>query len=250
MKAFSTVTYDDQCREDFKRFFTGVQHNFGSVSVDCPYELPKVATFYQGSVQPPGPREMELFLSAGFRRNGNWLYSMHCADCKACVSIRQHVPSFLPDRNQKRVLKKNSDVTMELKYLTSDAENLALCEKFLRSRFPKDGNAALKYFRDFFLNSITMSYMVEYRAGGKLLGTGIIDAGSNWMNAVYFYFDPDFHRRSPGTLNILKLLEICCEENIEYLYLGYQIDEVRAMSYKKNFKPYQLLINDRWKTIS
>lgn len=212
----------------------------------CPYGLPQVATFYQGILSPLNQREMELFLAAGYRRNGNWLYTMHCRTCAACLSIRLQVPLFSPNRNQRRTLKRNCDVSVEIRPLMMAREHLQLCEKFLCARFPGEEHNAEKYFRDFFISTVTTSQLVEYRLGETLIGAAVIDFGDNWMNAVYFYFDPDLGRRSPGTFNILKLIELCAEKGIDYLYLGYHIEEISSMRYKRHFRPCQLLLGERW----
>ncbi len=88
---------------------------------------------------------------------------------------------------------------------------------------------------------------MQYRLDGRLVGASIIDIGENWRNAVYFYFDPDEGRRSLGTFNILPLLDFCRERGISYLYLGYYIQDVAAMSYKSAFKPYYLLQAGGWR---
>ena len=66
------------------------------------------------------------------------------------------------------------------------------------------------------------------------------------LNAVYYYFDPKEGNRSPGTLNILNLVDFCKSRNIKYVYLGYWVDSVKSMRYKANFKPHSLLINGSW----
>ncbi|MCI5143879.1 MAG: GNAT family N-acetyltransferase, partial [Candidatus Electrothrix sp. ATG1] len=90
-------------------------------------------------------------------------------------------------------------------------------------------------------------FEIRYRVADELLGVAIIDCSDDWLNAVYFYFDPDQGERSPGTLNILYLIEFCLRHEINYLYLGYWINKVKGMQYKTAFKPHELLIDDDWK---
>ena len=134
--------------------------------------------------------------------------------------------------------------------LHPDQETLDLCEKFLQNRYPRENNNSLGYYRDFFLNSIVNSAQVQYRVCGRLVGTSIIDIGYNWLNAVYFYFDPDESYRSLGTYNILQLVDLCLEWDVEYLYLGYLINSVPAMSYKSNFRPHYLLSDTKWTCVT
>lgn len=244
-----TFTYDEKCRGEFSSLISQVAHLFVSIDIGCPYGLPLVARFHQATFAPLSERAMELFLTAGYRRNGNCLYNMQCPNCSACIPIRLHSAEFRPNRNQKRTLKKNKDVEMAILPLQPDLETMELCEKFLKNRYPKENNNAPGYYRDFFLNRIVNSAQIQYRIGDRLVGTSIIDFGYNWLNAVYFYFDPDDSSRSLGTYNILQLLYLCREWEIDYLYLGYLIDSVPAMSYKSNFRPHYLLANEKWNCV-
>ncbi len=245
--------YDALCYQEFLQLYAKFSSSFMPVETRCPYGLSCCARFYQGRIPPLSDREMELFLFAGFRRNGNYLYSTHCPQCAACLPVRLFIPDFCANRNQRRTEKRNYDLEARILPLTATQENIALCEKFLMVRYPGNGkeeNDGASYFRDFFFNSITTTIQVEYRLAGRLLGSAILDVGQNWMNAVFFYFDPDENKRSPGTWNILFLINLCRLWKIDYLYLGYLIYEVSAMSYKKHFRPYQILVGDCWQTIS
>ncbi len=223
-----------------------VEHLFVSIDIDCPYGLPHVATFHQATFAPLSERAMELFLTAGYRRNGNCLYSMRCVDCSGCVPIRLHPSEFCSNRNQQRTYRKNKDVEITILPMQPDLENLELCERFLQARYPRENNTARGYYRDFFLNNIVNSAQLQYRVGSRLIGTAIIDIGYNWLNGVYFFFDPDESHRSLGTLNILHLVDLCLQWEIEYLYLGYYIESVSAMSYKSSFRPNYVFPVDKW----
>ena len=238
--------YDRQCGQEFSQLQHRLDRYFINMSMDCPYQLPYTATFYQALFGPITDHIMELFLSAGYRRNGNSLYTMRCADCSQCTPIRLQPDEFKPNRNQRRVAKRNSDISVHFNSVQMSEENLELCEHFLRSRYPQKNNTALGYYSGFFLNQIVTSLELHYRKKGRLLGNGIIDIGENWMNAVYFYFDTAEADRSLGTYNILTMIDFCLQKKIEYLYLGYFIEDLPAMDYKANFKPYYLKINADW----
>ncbi len=241
--------YDIQCAQEFELIKPRLDRFFAEMAVECPYHLPHDAVFYQALFSPIADRVMELFLASGYRRNGNCLYNMHCPDCKSCIPIRLHVREMLPNRNQKRVLKKNQDVEVEFAPIEATDENIVLCEKFLRQRYPNKNNDGMSYYSGFFLNKIVQGMEVRYRLDGRLIGTGIVDIGENWMNAVYFFFDPDEGKRSPGVFNILTLIDICLKLDITYLYLGYYLREVPAMSYKDRFHPHYLYVNDVWQKV-
>lgn len=238
--------YDTACAAEFAVLQNRVDRYFVELNTECPYGLPYVACFYQAMFGPLTDRAMELFLAAGYRRNGNCLYAMHCRQCMACIPIRLRPQLFRPSRSQKRVLKKNSDVEVNFSHVTMDEEHMELCGKFLQARYPQEHNTAEGYYGGFFCNTIVDSARLDFRLDGRLIGGSIIDLGENWLNAVYFYFDPEESARSLGTLNILTLVEMCLEYEIEYLYLGYYIKGVHAMSYKERFRPHELFIDGKW----
>lgn len=226
-----------------------LESRFQETAAQCPYKLPYKAVYKQGRFHNLPDRLLEVFLRAGYRRNGNIIYAMTCPECRACVPIRLAPKKFRPNRNQKRVIKRNRDLTVEILPPQMGNEQLELCRKFLAARYPESGCSPEEYYSGFFINSMCTTLEVQYRLAGSLIGTGIIDLSPEWMNCVYFYFDPEAGRRSPGIYNILYLLNFCRLHNINFLYLGYWLKEVRAMRYKAGFSPHQLLINGHWRTV-
>ena len=219
---------------------------FYDIPVHCPYGLPRVAVYRQKGFAALDDKTMAAFLDQGFRRNGNVMYCMACPDCRACIPIRLKPDEFHPNRNQKRAWRHNLDLSMEMVPLRITAEKLTLLEKFLGIRYPSRENSALGYYSDFFINSLTNTREILYRIQNRLLGVAIVDVGKSFLNGVYFYFDPDDRKRSPGTFNILYLLDFCRQHGIEHFYLGFLIREIQAMRYKQNFRPHFLRINDIW----
>ncbi|OKY75288.1 MAG: hypothetical protein BM485_09980 [Desulfobulbaceae bacterium DB1] len=219
---------------------------FYDIPVECPYGLGQTAVYRQQQFVSLPDIIMRKFLEAGFRRNGNTIYTMVCPGCGKCLPIRLHPGEFTPNRNQKRVLRRNGDLEISMAALRITEEKLSLCGKFLEKRYPGRGNSAVGYYGTFFANSICSTLEIEYRLEKKLIGVAVVDLGGDWLNAVYFYFDPGEEKRSPGTFNILHLVELCKNNGIETLYLGYLIREVRAMNYKQKFSPHYLLEDGRW----
>jgi len=239
--------YDSQCDQEFALLERQLDRYFVSMSMNCPYQLPYTATFYQALFGPLTDHVMELFLAAGYRRNGNSLYTMRCSACQLCIPIRLHPAEFKMNRNQRRIERRNRDLSVHFSSVQMTEENMDLCERFLKTRYPQKHNTAIGYYSGFFLNHIVTSLELHYRKDGRLLGNGIIDIGENWMNAVYFFFDPAETRRGLGTFNILTMIDFCRQKNIDYLYLGYYIPDVSAMDYKINFKPYYLRQQNVWR---
>ena len=225
--------------EKWERFFI-------NAAAECPYGFDKKAVYHQGVFGKLDDMAMEHFLALGYRRNGNCMYNMRCPACKLCVPIRLRPERFQLNRNQRRVWKKNQDVTVEIGPLVMSRENVDLLQAFLSARFPQGRSNAESYYSGFFITSVSRCFEIRYRNGEQLLGVAIVDGAPAWLNAVYFFFDPAQSWRSLGTLNILTLNHICKTQKIEYLYLGYWIDGLGGMSYKNTFCPHELLLDGYW----
>ena len=226
--------------EHLERFFL-------DVPCECPYGMDQQAVYHQGMFSRLGDEAMGRFLACGYRRNGNCLYTMRCPDCALCVPIRLRPERFRHNRNQRRVWRKNQDISVEIAPLTMSREHIALLQRFLSTRFPEGRSSAESYYTGFFITSIARCFEVRYRLDQHLVGVAVVDVAPSWMNAVYFFFDPDHSWRSPGTLNILTLNHICTTQQIPFLYLGYWIDGLSAMSYKKSFHPHEFLQGMFWR---
>ena len=64
---------------------------------------------------------------------------------------------------------------------------------------------------------------------------------------VYSFFDPALKSRGLGNFMILDQLETCQNLDLPYLYLGYWVPESPKMSYKKEFKPAEILTSRGWR---
>ena len=219
---------------------------FYDIPTECPYGMSQTAVYRQQQFGGIPESVLGSFLAAGFRRNGNSLYTMNCPGCRKCTPIRVTPAEFQPNRNQKRVWKRNNDLVATMGPLTITEEKLSLCGEFLSERFPGRENSPVDYYGSFFAGTIANTLEIEYRLQGRLIGVGIVDIGDSWINAVYFYFDPGESKRSLGTYNILYIIELCRKYDLKYLYLGYVIHDVQSMAYKGNFKPHYLLIDEEW----
>lgn len=227
-----------------------LDEHFQDIRATCPYGLPHTAIYRMARFSHIPEGLMGLLLAKGFRRYGNTIYTMRCENCRSCVPIRIDPFEFSPNRNQKRTICRNQDLSVEAGPLNPDEKTIRLLQDFFASRYPGSNNTARDYYAGFFLNSSGFSMEIRYHSGNKLIGVSVIDLGSTWLNAVYFFFDPESSKSSPGTFNILNLIRICREQNIRELYLGYWIKESAAMNYKASFLPHFLLDESGWTRVS
>ena len=74
---------------------------------------------------------------SGFRRSGDMLYKPKCPNCNACISVRIPSKHFKPNKNQKRVWKKNIDITTKIVDISFEKEHFDLYLKYQRARHPR-----------------------------------------------------------------------------------------------------------------
>ncbi len=196
--------------------------------------------------------EFEHRLVSGDRRQGRLLYRTNCPDCCACEPIRIDVQRFVPGRTQRRVLARgNRLIDTELGPLEVDSQRVELYNrhKQVRGLAMDEEFTTPPAYRMFLGESCCFTFELRYLVAGKLLGVAIVDLAEQSLSAVYFYFDPDFGRLSPGVYSIMKQLDLCRQWGLRYLYLGLYVAECPAMSYKGWFLPHQRLIAGSWKQI-
>jgi len=228
------------------RFFTTPAH-------DCSYLDGKQAMTLFADPEAPIDTQLYSVLSAvGFRRSGQHIYRPYCQTCSACIPVRLPVALFMPMRSQKRTMKKNSDlVVTEQKPGLSD-EYFRLYDEYISARHV-DGDmypASLDQFESFLVDGRSEASFYEFRAHGKLLAVAVADRLSDGLSAIYTFFDPDEDRRSLGTYAVLWLIEATHRLDLNYLYLGYWIKQCQKMSYKTDFKPLEIFLNNHWIVIS
>jgi arginine-tRNA-protein transferase len=189
---------------------------------------------------------------SGFRRSGGHLYRPHCSSCSACVPTRVPASSFSPSRSQRRILKRNKDLRVEVEEAQFSKRYYNLYERYINQRHT-DGDmypASEDQFRSFLLSEWSSSIFVSIYEGERLLSVGVTDQLGNGLSAIYTFFEPSETRRSLGVLSVIKQIELCQERELPFLYLGYWIKESVKMNYKTNYRPTQLFVNDHWVGLS
>ena len=195
--------------------------------------------------------KFESLLGLGFRRSGNQIYRPHCPICSACSSVRVLAQDFIPSKSQKRKLNKAKN-QFEVKYSTQErSEYYPLYSKYITMRH-QDGSMyppEKEQFQSFLLCSWLKITFIELWHQDTLAAVAVTDCMNSSISAIYTFFDPDFEHYSLGSVMILEQLKFAKEQNKQYVYLGYQIDECDKMKYKTQFLPAQKQLNDEWVAI-
>jgi len=187
-------------------------------------------------------------VSQGFRRSGLFTYRPHCDSCKACIPVRVPVHLYAPSRSQRRAWRTHRSLRAFVAELAWSAEHYALYTRYQQMRHPGGGmdEDSRTQYAQFLLTTRVNTRLVEFRdQTDRLVMVSIIDILDGGLSSVYTFYDPDVPG-SLGTYSIMWQIEQCRTLNLEWLYLGYWIQESRKMAYKATFRPQQHLVNGQW----
>lgn len=240
------------------------------------HSLPIAPQFYVTAPQPcpylEGHTERKLFTALqgehatqlndslsrqGFRRSQNVLYRPSCADCNACMSARIRVADFKPTRSQKRVIKRNNDLTRRATSPWATEEQFDLFRLYLETRHADGGMADMDIFEfaamveETPIRSRVIEYTIEDPEGTDdiLKAVCLTDVLEDGVSMVYSFFDPDRNKLSPGTWLILDHIEIARSAGLPYVYLGYWVPGSPKMDYKAKFPALEIYHNGTWKSL-
>jgi len=187
-------------------------------------------------------------VSVGFRRSGLFTYRPHCDGCRACVPVRLPVERFQPNRTQRKLWNRMRTMRVKVSPLRWDPRHFDLYQRYQSRRHPGAGmdQDDQAQYTQFLLTSRVRSDMAEFTDDeGVVRMVAIMDRVDTGISAVYTFYDPDW-RGSLGTYGILWQLEYCRHLGLQWLYLGYWIEESPKMSYKSRFQPHQILRGGVW----
>ena len=213
----------------------------------CPY-LPDRTSQLQYVLSPDmGADDYMRKLREGWRRFGPVLFRPQCPACRMCQSIRVSVDAFRPNQSQRRAWRQNAAVTIRIGPPSISDEKVHLLERFHRhghavKGWPGDGQPNLQLFVRNPFRTEEWNYVLDDR----LIGVGYVDALPEGLSGIYFYWDPAEEHRSPGTFNVLAMIESARQRGLPHVYLGYYVEGCRSLEYKARFRPNEVLVDESW----
>ena len=219
--------------------------------VACPYLPGRVETLRAIMASRIDGDTYRAFMDTGFRRSGRMLYQPVCRDCQECRPIRVPTGTFRPNASQRRCQRRNADLQIKVGEPELTDEKIEVYGRYVKEWHDKPGEADPDTMRQFLYDSPTETLEFVYRdAGGRLIAVGICDVSSVSLSSVYFYFDPADANRSPGTFGALHEIAWAAEQGLADYYLGYWVRDCRAMAYKANFRPAEVMgVDGFWRPI-
>lgn len=215
----------------------------------CSY-LPdeQATTLFLDPSQPMDGQVYADLSEIGFRRSGDHLYRPHCQKCTACIPARLPSSGLVLTRQQRRIIKRNADLTVRAVKPVFTDEYYGLYATYIETRHA-DGDMyppSRDQFNTFLVRDLPFTYFYEFRLAGRLVAVAVTDVLSNGLSAVYTFYDPSEERRSLGRFAILWQIEEAARLGLGAVYLGYWIKNCKKMNYKTEYRPIELLVNQRW----
>lgn len=179
-------------------------------------------------------------MDAGFRRSGETFYKPQCPSCRACVPMRVDVHKFQPSDSQRRVIKRNRDVIVDIGRPVCDQQRIELYNRY-QQQFHQSDPSTPEDYEEFLVSSPIDTWEMRYRIEDSLVAIGIIDETPGALSSVYLYYDPNFAARSLGVFSALHEIEQCKRRGMQYWYPGFYVEGCRKMEYKTRFRPFELI---------
>jgi arginine-tRNA-protein transferase len=212
----------------------------------CSYLPSEAASLEVRLVADMSDSEYADLLSRGYRRFGLQVFRPACPLCSQCRSIRVLVRDFDPSARDRRILRKNAAIRIELRPLSATPQHVELYNLYHRFMHEHRGwpleQITLPGYEEHFLSGpqrIGRQWL--YYEDDRLIGVALMDEAPDAISLVYCFYSPAWRASSPGAFSILNQLLYAKERRMKYAYLGYWIDACPSMSYKVRFQPHELL---------
>src|SRR5215467_6000489 len=170
---------------------------FLSIPHPCSYLTGRTATMlFLDPRYPLDSRQYAGLARLGFRRSGDLIYRPHCQSCNACISVRVPVDRFHADRGQRRIWKRNQDLTVIQRPQLYEVEHFNLYRRYQATRHAYgelDDPDPQRYINFLCVESMNTVFY-EFRLGPKLMAVSVTDILPDGLSAVYTFFDPDEKR--------------------------------------------------------
>ena len=200
-------------------------------------KLPLEDTFISWSI---APSRMDELWAAGWWYLGPVFFRRAFIEWGGRLAPLQHLrvdlARYQPSTSQKRILRRNAELRVEIRAPVIDSERRELFERHkerFREGIPRD--------LEDFLGPTPATGPVPAREfavydGDRLLAISFLAVGGNSVASLYCSFEPAESRRSLGIFTLLRELEWARANGCRYHYPGYALLQPSPMDYKKTLE--------------
>jgi arginine-tRNA-protein transferase len=181
---------------------------------------------------------MDFLWAKGWRHFGKefFRYSISFDDDgqKVIQPLRLDLTKFKLSKGQRRVLRKNTDLTVKF---TPASLHIEVCEMFQRhkSRFVTNVPEHLANFLGDEPGLLIPCHECQVWYQDRLIAASFLESSRTAGSGVYGIFEPTYSDRSLGIFTMLTEIQWCLDHGLKYYYSGYATREPSHYDYKKHF---------------
>ncbi len=219
---------------------------FSTLETKCSYLEDKRSRMAYKYIENASMELNQKLVERGWRRFGNYYSRPQCHQCELCLNLRIDVKNYKFSKSAKRTFRKAEGVSYIIQFPTLSNQHINLYNKYHLHMEQKRGwpyyDLKHQSYYDLYVNGAhNFGKEILYFYDKKLIGVDLIDFLDNGISSIYFYYDPDFEKLSLGRLSIYEQIVFAKEYGLEWIYLGYYVENAKSLKYKADYKPYQIL---------
>jgi arginine-tRNA-protein transferase len=150
------------------------------------------------------------------------------------IPVRIRLSNFRLSKSQRQLMRRNSDLHVNIQPIHVDADKHLLFNKHYLQRFKKL-NAIHVFLRADSATSPCEGIEFNVWKDGRLIAYSTIHVGREGVSSTYAFYDPDESNRSLGVFTMLLEINYAQQNGKAFYYPGYVYDKPSKMDYKRNF---------------
>ncbi|MBS0661108.1 MAG: arginine-tRNA-protein transferase [Verrucomicrobia bacterium] len=197
------------------------------------------------------PARLDDLLAQGWRHFGPYFfrYSQQLTTAlQDIIPLRVDLTRFRPSKSQRRVLRRNADVTPRWQTVSLTEEHHTVFAEHA-GRFAHNVPGRLEDFLGPWPQLDLPCRLRELSvrdATGRLLAASYVAQGARAWSSVYAFFAPSDGARSLGIATQLWEIEAARAAGCRWLYLGYATRQPSHYDYKRQFAGTEWFDWERW----
>ncbi len=161
-------------------------------------------------------------------------------------SSRIVLPTWKPNSENRRVLRKHDDTFKRILHAKKDFSNTKEFKEFCLSYFElfHGAHAMPKNRFEHILKEDALTHIVEYLKNDTLAGYVFLASDKKMTHVWFYFYAPEFAKSSFGMWFLLNEARIAQEEGKEYFYIGTTYGD--KSRYKTNFSDLEFWDGEKW----
>jgi leucyl-tRNA---protein transferase len=190
--------------------------------------------FFAGSITAA---QLDALLAEGWRHFGTHFFryslNLYNDEIRRVMPLRVRLADFALSKSQRRILKRNDDLRVDIRPVEITAEADAIFHRH-KKRFERGVPASIFDFLSAKPASVPCDACeVAVYDGERLVAVSYFDLGVNSISSIYAMFDPTEEKRGLGIFTMLKEIEFARDSGRELYYPGYAYEGESFYDYKK-----------------